>query len=469
MPHKATDSQMLRITTGVAVLLYVTALCWPADGEGVTADPNAQPARWLDAMKDIPLGPLRLDVGGSLRFRYESQSNFNAQRYADTRGETYRQDQFLLHRTRLDFNLRFSKEARFYAEFQDARAYDSDFQESDFFSNNPYWDCFDLRQGYLEWLHIGGSPFGVKVGRQTIHYGDNRIWGPGDWGNVGRYTWDAIKLIADTDVAEVHGMFANRVRYEAHDLDARDDRLDAFGAYAMIKNLPFKLDLFWVGKRTRPDLVVNAKGDRLDLETHTPGFYVDGKVGQRWDYAGTLAHTFGKRDGTDVNAWGANARLGHTFDAPWQPRLGGEFSYGSGDRRPGQGEYRTFDGGFGAVDILYYGRMNLFSWMNIQDYQASFSLSPTKKLKLFADWHIFRLDSSRDAWYYVNGQPQRRDPTGRSGSLVGQELDLMLTYKLNDHWEVLAGYSHFFPGPFLRNTGPSPHADWLFLQVTFSF
>ncbi len=57
---------------------------------------------------------------------------------------------------------------------------------------------------------LSHSRLGGLIG---VHYSDNRIWGPGEWGNVGRYTWDAAKLIVETDLAEVHGIFANRVEY----------------------------------------------------------------------------------------------------------------------------------------------------------------------------------------------------------------------------------------------------------------
>jgi len=468
--YRRLSKQMLQMRPITTFLLPLCAVSWAVPGtEAEKGSVEPKPPHWSDGLKDIALGPFSLDIGGSVRFRFEHQNNFNAQRYADTRNKSYREDGFLVQRARLDFNLALAEQARLYSEIQDARTYDSDFRADDFFANNPYWNDADVRQVYLEWLHIGDSPLGFKIGRQTIFYGDNRVWGPGDWGNVGRYTWDAAKAIVDLPFAETHFIFANRVSYDPDDFDQPDRRLDAYGAYTMVKNLPFTLDLFWVGKHTHPYLVVNAQGDHLDLDTHTAGFYLDGKVGKNWDYAGTLAHTVGERNSDNVDAWGANTHLGYTFDAPWEPRIGGEFSYGSGDHRPGQGDYETFDGAFGAVDILYYGRMNLFCWMNIQDYQASFSLKPTQRLKLFADWHLFRLDSSTDAWYYVNGQTQRQDPTGRSGSIVGQELDLMLSYKVTGHWQMLAGYSHFFPGSFLKNTGPSPAADWVFLQATYSF
>lgn len=85
---------------------------------------------------------------------------------------------------------------------------------------------------------------------------------------------------------------------------------------------------------------------------------------------------------TTPTALGANARLGYTFDLPWQPRIGVEYSYGSGDARPNDGRYGTFDGAFGGID-QFYGHMNFLSWMNLRDYQVSLSVKPIKKAASF--------------------------------------------------------------------------------------
>ena len=451
----------------------IVAVCWLSGSlfGGTAEDERAgtpQRPHWSDALKNIPLGPLRLDVGGSVRLRYEYRNDFNQQRYADQSSHDRKRDHFVLHRTRVDFNLRLAEEARLYVEAQDARAYDSDFRKDDFAVGCPYWNPLDLRQAYLEWRHIGDTPFGIKLGRQAIYYADNRIWGPGEWGNVGRYTWDAAKLIVDTELAELHGIFANRVAYDPHSFDEHDRRLDAFGAYAMIKKLPLRLDLFWVGKRTRREMAVNARGDTVDLDTHTVGVHVDGKLAKRWDYGGTLARTFGERNGADVEAYGANARLGYTFDHPWQPRVGVEYSHATGDPNAAGGDYETFDGVFGAIDRMY-GRINFFAWQNLQDYQLSVSAKPVAKTKVSVDYHVFRLDEDKDAWYWCSGQPARRDPSGKSGSGVGQEIDLLVRYKHSDHLSFLAGYAHFFPGGFTKHTGPDPDADWLFFQTLYKF
>ena len=456
--------------TGVAAGLFVLA-GWALAGavEGEKAKRATTP-HLSDPLKDIPLGPFRFDLGGSVRFRYELRDDFSQQRYADRRTGDLRRDGFLLQRVRLELTVRFAEEARLFVQLQDSRAHGSDFTEDDFpvvIHSCPFWHPLDLRQAYLEWLHIGGTPIGIKVGRQAIFYGDNRIWGPGEWGNVGRYTWDAVKLIVDTEVAEVHGIFANRVRYDPHSFDEHNRRLDAFGVYAMVKRLPFKLDLFWVGKRSRPEVVVNAKGATADIDTHTCGFHIDGKAG-RWDYGGTLAHTRGEHNGLDVDAWGANARLGYTFAHAWKPRLGAEVSYASGDDDPNDGEFETFDGVFGAIDRVY-GRINFFSWMNLEDYQASFSFKPVKKAKVSIDYHCFRLAEARDAWYWCSGRPARQDPTGNAGRELGQEIDLIVSYKHSERLKLMAGYAHFFPGSFIRRTGPSPGADWCFVQTLYAF
>jgi len=421
---------------------------------------------WSDTLKNIPIGPYKLDIGGSVRLRFEHSDDFNIQRYADQRKSTLSRDEFLLYRSRANLDLRFSDQSHFYTEFQDAGACGSDFSRDDLTLGAPYWNSLDLRQAYLEWRRIGDTPLGVKLGRQRILYGDDRIWGPGEWGNVGRYAWDAVKLIADIKPAQVHFLFARRVIYDDHNWDSHDSNLDVFGSYATLKNLPVKLDLFWVGKHTDSDYIEG--GNTVAFDTHTVGLYIDGEFRKAWDYRGTFANTFGDYNNDRVETYGANARIGYTFDTAWEPRVGVEYTYASGDSDPDDGVHRTFDSVFGSVAVMY-GRMNLFCWMNIHDYQLSHSLKPTRKTKVSLDWHWFYLDEAKDAWYYSNGRPQRRDPTGKAGSSVGKEVDLVLSHKYGDHVQLQTGYAHFFPGSFLEATGPSPDADWFFFQTLYSF
>jgi hypothetical protein len=38
------------------------------------------------------------------------------------------------------------------------------------------------------------------------------------------------------------------------------------------------------------------------------------------------------------------------------------------------------------------------------------------------------------------------------------------------HWfDIRSGYCLFFPGDFIKKTGPDPDASWAFFQTVFSF
>ena len=64
----------------------------------------------------------------------------------------------------------------------------------------------------------------------------------------------------------------------------------------------------------------------------------------------------------------------------------------------------------------------------------------------------------------------RRTPAGGSGRTIGSEIDLIVRWKLSPHWDLMAGWGHFFPGPYVENTGGNDDdTDWVFGQVTFTF
>lgn len=352
---------------------------------------------------------------------------------------------------------------------QDAHYWLSHLTLRDFPTSCPYEDPVDLRQGFVEWTHIAETPLGFKAGRQSVSYADRRVWGPGEWGNVGRYLWDIAKVYCDTDWIRLDGIFGKRVLYSPIGFDDDHYPYDVFGLYGTTKKLPMKLDLFYVYKVDDHGTTKGESGEG-DLRRHTLGGYADGKIGKAIDYRGTLAFQLGNEGKDNVQACGANARTGYTFDVPWQPRVGIEYSYASGDSNPKDSLNQTFDGVFGAIDS-YYGRMNLFSWMNLRDYEVSFSIKPVSKLRVSLDYHYFELARKRDAWYYGTGKPQARDKSGGSGRALGQEIDLIAKYNLNEHVELMAGYSRFFSGPFIDRACHRGDADsdWTFVQILLSF
>jgi hypothetical protein len=172
--------------------------------------------------------------------------------------------------------------------------------------------------------------------------------------------------------------------------------------------------------------------------------------------------------GVDQEAFAAHFGVGYTFkDASWAPRVGIAYNFSPGDDDPTDGDNNTFDNLY-PTNHLYYGHMDRFSWRNMHDIRLSVSAKPMKKLTVKADLHFLWLDETDDAWYNAGGGVIRPATPG-ADDFVGEELDLTVKYKLNQHVAFAAGYSHFFAGDFVDDSGADDDADWAFLQTVLSF
>ncbi len=441
-------------------------------GSGTQSPPalTTKSPTWYDSLKGIELGPGTLDIGLNLRSRYEFTDNFNVRTYGNV-GE----DNLLLLRTRLSLDYHLGKPAHIYVELQDARYWFSDLKKSDFAINHPHYDEWDLRQAFVEWEKIGGSPLGFKVGRQTITYADRRVFGPGEWGNVGRYWWDAAKLYWHADLVKVEFLYGRRVVSEPFSFNDQHFPYHMGAVYAQFRQFSnstatVKPDLFYIGRYDTHGNLRDELGRLGDQVQHTVGGHLEGKIRKNWDYHSTVALQFGEYGQSSINAYGFVIGGGYNFDTAWSPRLGGEFCYASGDHDPHDGKRGTFDNVYGAIDAYVYGWMNVVSWMNLEDYMFTFSVRPAKNLKLWIEYNYYRLAEAKDAWYYGTGRALRRDTTGQAGRELGHEINLLGEWKATKELDVLAGYGCFIPGEFVKNTpGDDDPAHWVFAQITFNF
>ncbi len=416
------------------------------------------------------LGDTVFSIGGSLRLRYEYVDDFNIKQYIDT------QDKYLLERFRLEFALKTKQGIQAFIQFQDAHCIDCLLENEDFKGTSPFVNEFDLRQAYLQWTKIEKSPFGFKVGRQAISYRDNRLFGPGEWGNVGRYTWDAAMLKYEDSYVHLDTFYSKRIFYRPTEFFDENFPYSAYAVYAQVKKLPFDLDLFYVYKYNGDDK--DKYGELYQRERrHTLGFYLQGKVplqGKDYslNYSGLYAYQTGRypTKDKDISSCGAYANLGLDFNLFIPQSFWVRFSYGSGDKDPGDDEVQTFDGVFGAID-LYYGRMNMFSWMNLEDYQLTYELRPVKGLKIIADYHWFRVDENDDAWYYGTGKPARTatQVSATDSNSLGTELDIFAIYKATKSLEFQLGYCYFSPGTVIKKSGFHEESNYFIFQTFFQF
>ena len=424
--------------------------------------PNRQDEPWPH-VKNVRAGPATLDFGGQVRFRYENDDGFTIKGY-----EPGGHDDLLLERVRLDLSARFRRGPRLVLQLQDGHAFFTRFTDADFPASSPIEDTLDIRQLHAEWLRIGDSPLGFRVGRQQISYGDQRVFGPGNWGNTGRFAWDAAMVKADTKWFTTDLWVGKYLQYKS---DVWPDRsIDDFltvVSYSQVKNLPFRLDAFYVLKSDTSGTAAGESGSG-DLRSHTVGFQADATFGPL-DAGATFAAQSGRYGHDTLRAFGASGKLGIRLPGAWQPRLAGQYTWGSGDSNPADGVHGTFDGVYGGRDIFFYGYLNLFFWANLKDAEIDFSCSPRRAVAVNVEYHHFALDQATDAWYTTGLKAYRRDPAGRSGAALGGELDLRATSTLWRHLELMVGYGRFLPGGFVKNTGPAAPANWYFVQSAYSW
>ncbi len=400
-------------------------------------------------------------IYGSYRLRGEVQDEFNINAYG-----TDQREKLLLSRLRLELNIKFNSKINAHFQFQDARVMGSSFADEDFASgNNPFHDPLDINQAFLEFQPI--EMVNLKIGRQAISFRDRRIFGPGDWGNTGRYAWDAAILTFSNRFSEIHWIFGRSI---LHNPDRWPNQSakgpTAYSGYSTIKNLPFQFDLFYVFKDDQRGITKGETGAG-NLNSHSIGCWLGGEIAS-WDYNASVAKQFGKWGADKIDAMAIVLSSGFKFNIAGKPHLQIQYIRGSGDKNPADGANNTFDGVFGGADTDLYGWMNLFFWKNLNEYRLNLTLTPAKKFTLRGEYHYFRLDQPGDAWYFP-GKAQRRDKSGTAGSELGHEFDFVITSPLTKHLDLRSGACVFKPGHFIRNTGTSPMAKWYFIETTVKF
>jgi hypothetical protein len=112
--------------------------------------------------------------------------------------------------------------------------------------------------------------------------------------------------------------------------------------------------------------------------------------------------------------------------------------------------------------------MDIVGRQNIINPNFGITFVPLNKLTCEVDGHFFWRAEEEDALYNAAGIGARRGAPGTSLE-VGQEIDLLFKYAHDVHTLIVLGYSHFFPGAFMKQTGPSDPADFVYASIQYTF
>jgi len=492
---------------GALFAAAILTSAFPSAHAGQT-DPSARSGKTaID--KPAESNPLSF-LGGALvfdvqeRLRWEIRDNnfdFNDAVNAAT------DDNWFLQRARIGMLIKPVDWFKLYVQAQDSREINSDRADIPGLLGAEGDDSFDLRQGWAEFGNPKAFPLTLKIGRQILSYGDERLIGAFDWGNFGR-TFDAVKLRWEEKSWWLDAFASSVVVPEGGSYNQSDlfngnetDREQIFsGLYFSTTALgPQSIDLYalHLHENQNPKYLPLALGDTnfatfgLRIKSKPGAFapepvipdgktVADGKtppppaprkkpVGLDYELEG--AFQTGDLRGLDLTAWAVHGALGYTFDVPWMPRVALGYSYGSGDEDPLDGDVETFQNLF-PTNHKFYGQMDVFSWQNMHDIEFNLRVQPVRSVTIRADYHAFFLASTDDVWYRANGVTAVRPLTPAAqaaDSYAGSEVDVLVTWAVNKYFTVEAGYSHFFAGEYLEDTGASDDADFAYVQATLTF
>ena len=409
---------------------------------------------WTDVVK----------IEAEIRTRSETNLNYNnipgdslataSFAYPETTGLA----SFVLLRTRLGLNILPHEHVGLYVQLQDSRTFGLVGLTENNSGGNGVSGSFGVHQAYLDLLDIGNSGISLRVGRQELKYGKERLVGAFGWHNVAR-SFDAVRLKFEWKERLSSDWFASLV--------TRGPGADNYfvGTYNTLKALPTgDLDAYFL---------VDLDGDAVGgakRRIYTGGLRSYKKFKLGLDYDVEAAIQFGDIGASDLLAGAGHASLGYTFDHAYKPRLGVEYNFASGDGNAADGKAHTFYNLY-PTNHDKYGIMDFFCWRNLHDISANISIAPIDKTNLSLAYHAFLLPKPVDGFYRAgmafNTTGLRSGNAGAS-SFAGHEVDLLFTWKPIEYFDLLAGYSVFIPGQFFQDTAASTNdiAHFLYLQLT---
>lgn len=403
---------------------------------------------------------------GNIRYRFELWDGLNQKNFGDPNSFGKLKDKILLQRYIFGFESKLAPKTTFTFAIQDSRAFGWSLNSNDFkignptnyYVMNPQEEFFDFYAFYLSYDSIFENAK-ITFGRQKISFGDSRVFGPGEWGNTGRWTWDAIKLVWSnkknfvvfwgggtkihdpkvTSIPFFNTEFYGACFYSSFVLDSFF-RVEPFFASKFPGSAKFikekKFNLSWIGVRLVDSNLANFNFDF------------------------TYSYQFGKKETVDVQAFGLFAKLGYNFfDLIAKPSLSFRFTYASGGLNS-NGSIAKFEPIYGAND-KYYGWMNIVSWSNIVNPEIVLELFPMKNFFIETKYNFFYVNDRNEKILGLTVGPSKH---------LGDEFDVFVNYFLVKNLSFTTVFGIFFPkDSYLTNLNKPKNAFYFALQIMYDF
>jgi hypothetical protein len=390
-------------------------------------------------LKYIPLSKNKevfMSTGGEIRYEFAAFNNEDWGRRGVGRNN------FLLQRYNVHADLHVGKIIRLFGQVRSAL--------EDGRKNGPRpidEDRLNVQNLFLD-IKLPGADtnsFLIRIGRQELDYGSNRLVSVREGPNV-RFYFDGLKLVYKAKSFVLDGFVIKSGSVYPGVFDNKSLKRPNFWGVYSSSSIPLlkHLDIYYLGKNTFP---AQYEDGTFDEHRHTIGSRIWGQL-YNWKYDVEGAYQFGKFGTGKICAYTVSLDLGYQFESvKMKPFFGIRNDYISGDERRDT-HLQTFNplypkgGYFGFNPLL--GAANL---IDIHPYAyGQLSTNCTMLVDLVFNWRY----SLTDGLYRPSGLFNLAADAS-SSRYVGTAYLLKFAYKINPFLSVDAAAQYFNTGPFIAD------------------
>jgi hypothetical protein len=429
--------------SGYPAFAIMTPSFFDADFRYLDATPMADRA-WFERLKRVRSGDWLWSTGGAAWFRLHDEHNSRLTRTDQT---------YSLPSVRAYVDGAYGDRVRLYGEVVSAARWGGSLPVLPIES-----DHVDLQNGFadIRVATVADHPIEVRVGRQEMLLGSQRLVSPLPWGNV-RRSFDGVRVFRQGARVDVDGFVLDLVTPNRTGFDKTNTHAQFAGAWLTFRQKPGRFVDLYALYSNNSSATTQLGVPISPARTATIGGRSAGdRNNLLWDVEGAIQT--GSHTAADSALAGmASAGIGRRVSAKTSPTVWFYYDWASGDSDPSSGRSTTFNQLY-PFGHYYLGWLDLAGRQNVRDANVHAILYPRPWITLWLQYHHLWLDAAADALYNTGGNATRRDPTGAAGTRVGGDADVIVNLHIDAQSDVMIALAQSQAGQFLTGTSSATRA-----------
>jgi hypothetical protein len=414
------------------------------------------------AIKNIPLSAknpaINLSIGGEIREQLRIYQHVN---YGDVDSGVTDNDVYMLQRYLLHADLHLGRHLRFFGQLNSNHAT----------AKNTVGhidkDLVGVLQAFADINTWGRIPMQLRIGRQELSYGVERILGTRDGANV-RQSFDGLRytMTFKKSVADFFVVYPIYYDFGYFDNSTNKDILIYSGLWSIPVDRFGTLELYFIGNDRK---MAYCRHDSAKENRQSFGIRLNKYSGIVYYDAEAIGQT-GIYGNSPIRAWQLSAVAGLRWrDLRMEPRVQVRIAGASGDLDSTDTEmnlFRPITTRSPINDLIPVG------FANIGVLTVEGEIRIVKGLHFGLGYYAVRRLSPNDGSYTSDVTHMVREPDNNGiekGIHIAKGILTEINYTASKHFNILLMMGFYVPGNYVTNTGVGKNQSAASLKVTYRF